>query len=160
MDFGTEVRSLLLAANQEAERLGSDHTGTEHFVLAYLAEAARSNSVLYEQLGIDRYRVYERVHSSGVSTEHAERSYDSGMAEILRQSVVPEVATRTAALKATTPLTREAAAALTACRQAPERGTSELLVIEMLQTKESFAAKLLQELGVPIEDVVERLHAA
>lgn len=158
--FGARARRLLLTATNEAVNLHSDHTGTEHFLLAILMDQAGPAYEAFVERGLTEDRVREQVLSVGPSPELFTRQYDGPLLDLLDGAIDnQEILARTIDLKATTPLSEEAANALAASRQEGPV-TPELVLIEMLRVPSTLAAVIVRQMGVSPEEMVLQLGAA
>ena len=66
LEFSDRLRSVLSEAREEAARLQHEHVGTEHLLLALLADSSRNGgapasaaSVVFDVLGVDREKMRE-----------------------------------------------------------------------------------------------------
>lgn len=73
-----DARRALVAAREEARRMGDDHVSTEHLLLAITRYAARGGARVLAELGVDVGELREQVESS--AGESARTSRDTSRA--------------------------------------------------------------------------------
>lgn len=154
------ARDLVIDAGEVSRSLGSDHIGTEHFLLAALARVNSSAAAVLNDSGLTQERFREQVDVVGPSTEVRSNRFDPSILALLQESVSrQEVVERAIALKATRPLTSEAAKALGAAR-ATSNGTSAQLVAAMLDVPKSFAGRIVDGLGLSPGEIAGSLRGS
>lgn len=173
--FTQPAREAVLRAQEEARRLGHDHIGPEHLLLAVLADDTTAATVLRE-LGADHDRLEQALATLGSGDaealgtigidldavrRHAEASFGPGALDgpprrrrgFLRRRAIDHIPFTTGAKESLKDSLRQALAL-----QHTEIGV-EHLVLGLLAQDTAPAARTLDRLGVRPAAVRERLRA-
>jgi len=84
--FSKKAQSVLALASEESRRVGSDHVGSDHLLLALLAYGEGSGFMALSSAGLTAEVVRARITAIGSAAEVASNGYGPSMRNILRLS--------------------------------------------------------------------------
>lgn len=137
--FTPGAHDALIAAQEEAQRLGHNFLGTEHILLGLLSPEGGVSTSLLHDLGVDRARARRAVERT---IGRANRSPRGSLCLTVRAKRVIKLATEEAQ------------------RQGRRTISTEHLLLGILREGEGVGAHVLQDLGVSLPQARKATHEA
>jgi len=135
-EFSKAAQDLLARANDESKRMGCDHVGSDHLLLAAVSRDTEIGSMLLKNAGLTAEAVRTRLLSTGSVPEDAPTGYGPSMRGVLRS----------------------------ACRYADSLGhaevTPEHLILGLLDETDGGARNLFSHFGINTEETKNKILEA